>query len=108
MLDITVETPINLTDVARMRPAGRGNRPTHFGTVLRWILNGVKTPNGRVKLQAVRLRSKWVTSKEAVQRFTDALTRPYLEVPTAVPPRLRAARQRAADQAARALDKLGI
>jgi hypothetical protein len=111
MLDLTTETPMSLKDVAKLRPLGRGNRPTHFSTVLRWILSGVKTPHGIVRLEGTRLGSKWLTTREAVCRFTDALTRAYFDPrgadgpPTPRPP---AARRRASEKAGRLLENLGI
>ena len=106
MIDITQEPLIRLTAAARLAGPGRGNRPTHLSTVLRWILDGVKTPAGIVKLDAVRIGSKWMTSAAAVQRFVEALTPTTGTAPTS--PRTPTARKRAADRAKRRLEQLGI
>ena len=56
-------------------PAGRSGRRAHFSTLLRWIKNGLKDPQGRrIRLEAVRVGGKWATSLEALERFFDALT----------------------------------
>ncbi len=108
MLDLTVESPIRLDEAARIVGKGRGGRPTHFSTILRWILTGVKGPAGNhVRLDAVRIGGSWRTSREALQRFTEALT-PRLDGGPAPAPRSPTARQRASDRAARELEQLGI
>ncbi len=43
--------------------------------VLRWILHSARNPAGEiVRLEAVRLGSRWMTSREALQRFAEQLT----------------------------------
>src|SRR5262245_29559667 len=70
MLDVHNETMLSLRDASRRIPPSRNGKPTHVSTLLRWILNGVKG----VKLDAVRLGGRWVTSVEAIQRFSRNLT----------------------------------
>jgi len=42
---------------------------------VRWILNGTKRQDGQlVRLEALRMGSRWITSVEAIQRFAEALT----------------------------------
>jgi hypothetical protein len=75
MIDLSAETPISLAQAARLLPPGRNGRPVTLGCVLRWILRGAKAPDGhRVHLEAVRLGGRWLTSKEGLQRFAEALT----------------------------------
>jgi hypothetical protein len=94
--------------VARRAPSTRQGRPLHPSTVLRWMLSGVRTANGRtVRLEAVRLGGRWVTSAAAYRRFVVAQTptldeTPPLHVPT---PTQRA---KAAERAGRQLDKIGL
>ena len=108
MIDISSEPLIRLTDAARLAGPGRGNRPTHLSTVLRWILDGVKTPSGeRVRLEAARIGSRWMTTAAAVQRFVEALT-PRLDGDASPPPRTPTARKRASDRATKRLERLGI
>jgi hypothetical protein len=61
-----------------------------------------------VRLEAVRLGNRWVTSREALQRFALALT-PRLDS-KADPPNVRTAtnRQRASHKAATELEQYGI
>jgi hypothetical protein len=58
-------------------------------------------------LEAVRLGGRWVTSREALQRFAERLT-PDLGNRPAPAPRTPTARRRAAEQAAKQLEALGI
>jgi hypothetical protein len=75
MIDLTNERPIPLEDACRIIPPARGGRRCHLSTILRWILTGSKAPNGRrVRLEALRLGGRWMTSAAALQRFADALT----------------------------------
>jgi hypothetical protein len=108
VLDLTSETPLPLAAAAKLVPPGRNGKRTHLSTLLRWILQGAKSPSGEiVRLDAARLGSRWVTSREALQRFAAALT-PRLEDEPMSSPRSPAARRRASDQAANELDKIGI
>jgi hypothetical protein len=93
------EAPISLEAAAKAVK-------THFSTVFRWALKGCRAPDGTVvRLEALRLGGRWVTSHEAVQRFALALT-PCLEAtPT---PRSAGKRQKASERAGRELEKLGI
>ena len=107
MLNIANEQLISLTDVAGHVPPRFPGKKTHLSTILRWILTGIKSPDGsRVRLEAVRLGGKWVTTRPAVQRFVEKLT-PALDRgrPSG---RSSAARQRATDRAESALSKAGI
>lgn len=110
MLDITSESTLSLNQATKLLPAGRLGRPVSLGCVLRWILDGTKTSSGeRVRLEALRLGGRWVTSREALQRFAEALT-PSFDTPTAIPSTSRTPgrRQRASDHAAAELEKIGI
>src|SRR5262249_25638885 len=104
MIDLRQETPISLADVPKCIPPGRSGRPTHISTVVRWISKGVQG----VKLEAIRLGGRWVTSREALQRFAERLTnvRAGNPIPTSV--RTSSRRQAAAVLAERELEKLGI
>lgn len=106
MIDVIQERLIRLTDVARLVGPGRGGRPCHLSTVLRWILHGSLTPDGeRVRLEAIRVGGAWKTTVEAVHRFLAALT-PSLQEPS--PTRSRTARQRDNEEAKKKLEKLRI
>jgi hypothetical protein len=107
-IDLTTETTVSLSQAARLLPPGRRGRPVTLSCLLRWVLDGVKTPSGElVRLEALRLGGRWVTSREALQRFAEALT-PRLAGDRPRTPRTPTTRQRAAESAARELDRLGI
>src|SRR5262249_45716324 len=96
---ILTETVLSVTQAARRCGRFRGDRPTHPSTITRWILAGAKTPDGRqIRLEAVRLGGKWVTSEEALLRFAQAQT-PELADGELAPPRPVSARQRASERA---------
>jgi hypothetical protein len=108
MLDLTAETPLPLAEAARLVPPARSGKRTHLSTLLRWILKGAKAPNGQlVRLEAVRLGGRWMTSAPALQRFAEALT-PRLDGEASQAPRTPGKRQRAAESAGRELDSIGI
>src|SRR5689334_20837076 len=74
-IDLTTEQALSLTEARKVLPTGRNGSRPHISTLMRWILDGVKSPNGEtIRLRAARLGSKWVTSKEALSEFMDALT----------------------------------
>jgi hypothetical protein len=109
MLDTTAEKPIPLNTAAGLIPPARNGKKTHLSTLLRWITRGAKSPSGeRVRLEAVRLGGRWMTSKEALQRFAERLT-PRLDTATEpATPRTLSQRQRAAARTERELDQIGI
>ena len=73
------------------------------------ILDGVTAPSGeKVRLEGVRLGNRWITSKEALQRFAEQLTPAIGDTPTPAVPRTPTQRQRAAERAGEALDRIGI
>ena len=74
-IDIKNETLLGLKAAARMLPPGRRGRPVSLSCVFRWILYGVKLPDGTTcRLAAVRLGGRWLTSVEALQRFAERQT----------------------------------
>jgi hypothetical protein len=69
------ETVLNLAQAAARLPGHRDNARLHPVTIQRWILAGIRAPGGRlVRLEAVRVGSRWLTSAEAIDRFAAALT----------------------------------
>jgi hypothetical protein len=110
MIDIANETLISLAAAARCMPAGRNGSPCSLGCVLRWVLRGARSPSGqRVRLEALRLGGRWITSREAIQRFGERLTPPLDIGDTSVsPPCTPTQRHRASERAAKELEKLGI
>lgn len=108
MFDVTVERLISLAEACRLIPAARQGKKTHLSTFLRWILEGARSQSGEtVCLEAVRIGGRWMTSREALQRFAERLTLPATVAPP-VPPRTPNQRQRASERAAQELEKIGI
>jgi hypothetical protein len=80
---LLAETPLSLTEVCRKLPVGLGGSELHLSTVLRWCTVGVKSPDGTVvRLEAVRVGKRWVTSAEALNRFIDRITPTYAKPTT--------------------------
>jgi hypothetical protein len=74
--EIGDENWLSVQQAAALLPPGRGGRPVSKTTVVGWIETGAPDPDGKmVKLEAVRLGSRWVTSREALARFMARLTR---------------------------------
>src|SRR5262245_5802633 len=108
MIDLSTESALSLTQAARLLPPGRGGRPVTLSCVLRWVLTGARGPSGeRIRLEAVRVGGRWLTTREALQRFAEALT-PRPDAPPAPAPRTAGQRARAAEKAGKQLEKLGI
>jgi hypothetical protein len=98
---------ITLAQAAKILPPGRNGRPVHIATILRWITDGTMSPTGeRVRLQAVRMGSRWLTTREWLDDYARRLT-PTFDA-TEPPVRTSTARTREAARAARELDRLGI
>ena len=108
MIDLRNETIISLAAAARMLPPGRRGRPVTLSCILRWILDGVRLKSGQiVRLEAVRLGGRWITSTEALQRFAAGQT-PEPEDLARPLPLTPSARHRASARAAAELNKVGI
>jgi hypothetical protein len=107
-MDLSTETLLNISQAAKRFPPYRAGRPVHGATVTRWILSGIRGPGGqRIRLEAVRRPAGWLTSVEAIERFLLALTLTLGSTP-APAPRSPGKRDRASEQAARELDRIGI
>jgi hypothetical protein len=103
MIDLRNEATLSLSQAAKLLPPGRRGRPVTLPCLLRWILDGVKTPNGVVRLEAARLGGRWLTSVEALERFADKQT-PKLDDQSQAS-RTPGARCRASERATRDLRK---
>jgi hypothetical protein len=109
VIDLTSETTLSLKQAARLLPPGRGDRPVTLSCVLRWVLRGARGPLGDlVRLEAVRLGGRWITSREALQRFTDALTPDLTGGQSRPAPRTPGRRQQASERAAQQLKQMGM
>ena len=97
-----------LARASRRCPPTRQGKPVTPSCLVRWILSGVRGPDGHcVKLEAARLAGRWVTTPGAIRRFVAAQTphRGAEAAPAARPP---GRRQRASEAAALELEKAGI
>lgn len=105
---ILSEGPIGMSAAARLYGTFRGGRPTHPTTPTRHHLRGVTLPDGRVvRLEAVRIAGRLMTSRAAVARFITA-QQPDEEPAVAPAPRSPSARRRASEAAAEQLARAGI
>jgi hypothetical protein len=104
--DLLAETTLGLSAAARRLPPLRGGRPVHAATLCRWIITGIRGPDGgRVRLEAVRVGGAWMTSLEALERFLAALS---ARAGDATAPRTPGQRRRASEAAAKELKAAGI
>src|SRR5688572_6295524 len=72
---LLAERLIPLHDVPAIVPPARSGRPLHRSAIWRWVTKGLPGPVGqRVRLEAVRVGRRWVTSHEALARFFAGLT----------------------------------
>ena len=106
MSTILVESTLSLHDACRLLPSSRAGKKLNLCTIWRWITGGVRAIDGtRVRLEAVRVGGRWLTSREAIERFSASLTGTPTE---AAPIRTPAARQRAAEAAQKKLTAIGV
>ena len=100
---------LSLATAGRLFPGHRGGRSVDPSTVFRWVTKGLMVAGRTVKLEAVRVGARWLTSRGAVARFVATLT--DAAAPDAVAPpsegRTREAICRAAEQAVATLESLG-
>ena len=106
--NLVSESLITLNQAARLLPPSRRGAPVSFSCVFRWVTAGLRGPDGRhVRLEAARVGGRWLTSREALQRFADALT-PQMGGESAPAPRTPGQRRRAHERATRQLEQVGI
>ncbi len=75
-INLLSERPISIAVARRQHIPKIDNRPISPATGYRWIKKGVLAGDGtRVRLSAVRIGRKYMTTAEAVQRFLAELTR---------------------------------
>jgi hypothetical protein len=104
--NIIRESTLSLAEAAKRIPPFRPGRAVSVSCITRWILQGVRTPQGRLRLEAVRIGGRWVTSLEALERFIAGQT-PNLADRLQLP-RTPAARRRAIERAEARLQKIGL
>jgi hypothetical protein len=112
------EALLSFSQLANRLPAHRGKGRCCPATVWRWVSKGVRLSSGEIlKLEAIRVAGRWLSTVEALDRFVDAQTEVRLGAaaanrrePRPVRPQVRTPgqRKRANERAARALAKAGI
>lgn len=77
MFDILEEEMLSLAELIELLPRGRRGRPLQLSTVMKWITDGTPSLSGEVvKLEAIRIGKRWISSREALKRFVARLTTP--------------------------------
>jgi hypothetical protein len=75
LIDLQNEHLISLSQAGKSLPSYRSNKPVSLSCVFRWVVDGVRLDSGEVvRLEAVRCGGRWLTSREAMQRFIDRQT----------------------------------
>src|SRR4051812_3681693 len=93
-IDLSSETLLPLAAVPERLPPGRSGKPLSFSAVWRWALKGIKTPQGIIKLETVKLGGRLLTSEQALQRFAERQSAWMEGANDAPPPRTPGKRQR--------------
>jgi hypothetical protein len=70
MIDIETETLIPLVDVPKNIPPSRSGRPMNRSAAFRWVQKGLRG----VRLEAVQVGGRRMTSAQALSRFFSALS----------------------------------
>lgn len=108
MIDIQREQLKTFAELAKLWPSRYPGKTTHKATLCRYARVGIKG----IRLEAIRMGGHFVSSVEAVQRFTERLAA-LDENPDATPAEVLkmptpAGRRRAAEKAAKELEALGF
>jgi hypothetical protein len=103
MIDVNSERVISLADAAKLLPKRRAGKKPHVATLYRWVADGVKG----IKLESIMVGSTRCTSREALQRFFDALTA-LADSQTPPPPPKPKDRRRAIKAAEKRLARSGL
>jgi hypothetical protein len=107
MIDVMSKTAMGLVEAAKRLPLGRRGKPATLSCILRWVLDGVKGPDGvKVKLEAVRLGGRWITDENSIRRFSERLT-PVIDDPPAPTPQTAKRKKRNAERAGEVLSTMG-
>jgi hypothetical protein len=109
MIDLGTENLISLAEAARSLPSSNRANGLDPATVWRWIKNGVRARDGStVKLDAVRIGGRLVTSRQAIARFTDALNDQPTDAKKKPKTRTPTKRRAASERAAQRLERAGV
>ena len=105
--EIMAHGGLGFAAVAKMFPAHKGpQKSLNTATVFRWHARGIRGEDGTlVKLEAIRVGGKHISSALAVRRFISALSEPVASVAV---PRSPAQRQRDSERASAELEAMGV
>ena len=70
MIDRSIETPITLSEAAKLLPVVRAGKHLHVSCLYRWLTNGCRG----VLLDSLVVGGTRMTSREALDRFLSVLT----------------------------------
>src|SRR4051794_41100940 len=103
--DMLSEKLLSLAQAARRLPPLRADRPVSPATIWRWVAAGVRLSDGStLRLEAVRIGGRWVTSVEAMARFAERQTAALRGEAQSSTPRTAAQQRRASERASKALE----
>jgi hypothetical protein len=106
---LLAEGLLSMSAVARLLGELKGGRPVHPSTPYRWATRGIRLSNGsRLRLEAMVLSGKPVTSRAALVRFLVAQQPDDCHDTPDAPPRSPRARNKAAEKAGHELERLGL
>jgi hypothetical protein len=97
-MNMLSETLISFRAAAALLPSTQPGECVCFTTIWRWATKGICRNGERVKLDAVRIGGRWVTSHQALERFTAALNAHVVPEEQPLPlPSVQAVREREGD-----------
>jgi hypothetical protein len=97
------DTYLTIRQICARLPGSRGAARTNPATITRWILRGIRTPSGLIRLHATRVGSRWLISEAAFAEFLRAATELSLPDPPPTAPVSPREQHRRAEAAARTL-----
>src|SRR5690242_5979730 len=104
MIDTATEEILTLAQAANELPRRRRGRKTHISTLYRWATAGCRG----IRLETIQIGATRCTSREALQRFFEALSSPDRSEDDPSPYRTAMQRQRQSEAAAKELEKQGV
>lgn len=103
------ENPEGLTALAKRLPGSRREGNLSSQAVWRWVVRGIKLPDGRVvKLEVLRIAGRYLSSAAALRRFAEAQNDQMEPMPLPASVRSASKRQREDSRAEQLLQQAGI
>ncbi len=97
---------LTLSAAGRLFPGHKGGKAVDPSTVFRWVTKGSRATDGTcVKLEAIRVGSRWLTSASSIKRYVAALT--TINTDSTEEIRTPAERNKASEKAAAKLREMG-